>query len=332
MRVLRAGVIGLGVGERHVVSYQAIPGVEVRAVCDLDPERLREVADRHQVPERYTDARKITEHLDLDIVSICSYDDVHLEQAISSLRNGKHVMVEKPVVLFREDAQALVATQQESGLLLTSNLILRASPRFQELQRDVAAGRYGQLFYLEGDYLHHILDKVTEGWRGQMPFYCVTYGGGIHLIDLMRWIMGEEVTEVCGMGTDVRTRDSDFAYPDTLVHLLRFAGGALAKTTTTFGPERPKFHALDVYGTEGTFSNGLPHGRRWTSPDDPGTSVETPYPGIEKGDLLPGFVEAIREGREPLVRAVDVFRVLDVCLAAWDSVQQRRTVPVTYLM
>ncbi len=331
VKPLRAGVIGLGVGERHIESYGAIDGVEVAAVCDLDPDRLREVADRQCVPGRYDDYREITESDDIDVVSICSYDDAHAQQAVSAFRHGKHVMVEKPVALTRSDAESVLEAQQASGKLISSNLILRASPRFVELRQWIREGRLGDVFAIEGDYLHEILWKITEGWRGQMDFYCVTYGGGIHLIDLMRWLLDDEVIEVAGMGTDLLTQDTEFAYPDTIVNLLKFSGGAVGKTMTTFGPKRPKFHRLDVFGTEASWVNGVPDGS-FSTGTDPGAaiSVMSAYPGMEKGDLLPEFVEAIRDGTEPPVGAEDVFRVMDVCFAAWESVRDAKTVKVRY--
>lgn len=333
MKELRVGVVGLGVGERHVVSYQAIPGVEVAAICDLDEARLDEVGDRRGIARREVDYRKITEDPTIDVVSICSYDDAHVEQAISSFRNDKHVMIEKPLALHRDDAERLLAAQQASGRRISSNLILRASPRFRELKAQIAAGSFGEVFAVEGDYLHSILHKIVDGWRGRMDFYCVTYGGGIHLIDLMRWLLDDEVVEVCGMGNKVLTAGTAYRYPDTIVNLLRFERGALGKTMTTLGPRRTKFHALNVYGTERTFVNDLPDAKLFEGdrPEDE-HRVTTPYPGMEKGDLLPEFIEAIRADREPLVGAVDVFRCLDVCFAAWQSVEERRTVPVRYLI
>jgi predicted dehydrogenase len=305
----------------------------VVAVCDIDPDKLAAVAGRHNIAERYTDARKVTEHPDIDVVSICSYDDTHAQQVISALRAGKHVMVEKPLALHRKDAEDILRAQQDSGRILTSNLILRHSPRFREIRRMIRAGEFGDIFYIEGDYIHQILWKLTEGWRGKMDFYCVTYGGGIHLIDLMRWLLGQEITEVAGMGTDRLTAGSHYRYPDTIVNLMRFAEGAIAKTLTTLGSRRPQIHALSVYGTRATFVNDMPDAKlfRGDQPDDE-EAMSVPYPAIAKSDLLPDFIGAVREGREPDVSAKDVFRVMDVCFAAWESVQTKRTVQVSYLI
>jgi predicted dehydrogenase len=333
VRQLRAGVIGLGVGERHAVSYAAIDDVEVAAVCDLDVAHLETTADRLGVGRRHTDYRAITEDPDIDLVSICSYDDAHVEQAISALRHGKHVMVEKPVALHRADAERLLQVQQESGRILTSNLILRVSPRFLELKAAIAAGDYGDIFYVEGDYVHQILWKLTEGWRGRLDTYSVLFGGGIHLIDLLRWLVGQEIVEVNGMGTRILTEGTAYRFHDTTVNLLRFESGAIGKTMTTLGPQRTKFHRVDVYGTKGTFLNDLPDAKRFTGdqPDDE-SPITTPYPGMEKGDLLPEFVAAIRDGGEPPVTITDVFRVMDVMFAAERSILEGRSIRVDHLI
>lgn len=339
VRPIRAGIIGLGVGEAHLRSYQSIPGCEVVAICDIDPARLKEIGDRYDVGGRSTDFRAVTEHPDIDVVSICSYDDAHAAQLVSALDHGKHVMVEKPFVLHRHEAEQVLRSFERAGRFMTSNLILRQSPRFKAVKRMIEAGEFGDIFHVEGDYLHQILWKITEGWRGKMDFYCTVYGGGIHLIDLIRWLMGQEVIEVCGMGSDVLTRGSAYQRvglqrPDTITALLKFAGGATGKCTTTLGPQRTKFHSLNVFGTKQTFVNDIPDAKIFTG-DDPDKDVHpftVPYPAFEKGDLLPDFVEGIRIGRKPLINEIDIFRVMDVCFAVWESVQSRRTVAVDYLI
>ena len=330
---IKVGVIGLGVGEQHIIAYNRELNTQVLAVCDIDPAKLKEVADRQGIRERHTDWRKITENPDIDVVSICSYDDVHAQQCISAFNNGKHVLVEKPVALFRKDAVAILRAQQDSGLKITSNLILRQVPRFIELRQQIQAGEFGEIFCIEGDYIHEILWKILTGWRGKMDFYCTIFGGGIHLIDLMRWVIGYEVTEVTGMGSKILTRDSDYKYDDTYIHILRFENGALGKSLTTFGPRRTKFHSLNVYGTKKTFINDIPNAKTFTS-DHPDSEcvVTTPYPGVAKGDLIPDFISAIRNNREPNVSAIDVFRIMDTCFAALESANEGRAVPVSFMI
>ena len=333
IRTLCVGVIGLGVGEAHIRSYQAIPGVTVRGICDIDPNRLAEIGERYGVERLHADYRGVTEDPEIDVVSICSYDDMHAEQLLSAFRNGKHAMVEKPCVLHPHQAEAVLRAQQDNRRLITSNLILRRSPRFRAIKAMIDAGDFGEIFHIEGDYLHQILWKLTEGWRGRMDFYCTVYGGGIHLIDLMRWMIGREVESVCGMGTDILTRGSAYRYPDTITALMRYTGGATGKCTTTLGPQRTKFHALNIFGTRKTFVNDMPHGKLfWGDTEDDVAPVTEPYPGIEKGDLLPEFIDAIRKGEQPKINEVDIFRVMAACFAIWESVQAGRTVAVSHLI
>jgi UDP-N-acetyl-2-amino-2-deoxyglucuronate dehydrogenase len=332
-RAIRAGVIGLGVGEQHVRSYSQIADCEVVAVCDIDSERMNDVGNRWDIPERYTDFRRITEHPDLDVVSICSFDDVHAQQAVSAFRHGKNVMIEKPVALHKSEAEEILRAQQDSKKLITSNLILRASPRFQELKSQIHSGELGEVFHIEGDYIHQVLWKITEGWRGKMNFFNTFYGGGIHLVDLMRWLTGFEYEEVCAMGNDVLTRNTNYQYPDSISALFRFDSGATAKCTTLFGPQRTKFHPLNVYGSKATFINDLPDGKFFVgdAPEDE-SIVRTPYPGMKKGDMLPDFIEAIRNNRPPIVNETDIFRIMDVCFAVWEAVQKRRNISISYLI
>ena len=141
---LRAGVVGLGIGEQHVIGYNAIDGVIVTDICDVNPDKLREVGARNNVPSLHTDYRRVTENADIDVVSIASPDDQHAEQAISAFNHGKHVMVEKPVAVTRQDAERVLRAQQDSGRLITSNLILRMSPRFKELKGWIDNGDFGE--------------------------------------------------------------------------------------------------------------------------------------------------------------------------------------------
>jgi predicted dehydrogenase len=317
---LRIGVVGLGVGEQHVIGYKSVPGCEVVSVCDVDEAKLKEVADRQDVAGRHTDYRRVTEDPTIDIVSICTYDDDHAEHTVSALEHGKHVMIEKPIAVTKVQADAVVAAFKKSGRIITSNLILRASPRFKWLKKRVAAGEMGDIFYLEGDYVHQIGHKVTEGWRGRISFYSPIFGGGIHLIDLITWLHPSAVVDVCAMGSQKVTGSKGNNFDDTDVLLLRFADGTLAKVLVTLVPQHPKLHALRVYGTKASFVNALGDAD-WYESDDPASrqAVTAPYPAIEKGDLIPDFIAAIREGRQPAVNFQDVFDVMEICLAAQES-------------
>jgi len=96
MTKLRTGIIGLGVGEKHIEAFNAHPNCEVTAVCDFSEEKLS--IWRRLCPDAKgtRKAQDILEDPTLDIVSIASFDNYHFEQARSAIQNGKHLFVEKP--------------------------------------------------------------------------------------------------------------------------------------------------------------------------------------------------------------------------------------------
>ena len=320
--MLRAGVIGLGVGERHIEGYQADPRCRVVFLCDLNKEKLGEVGKRHPGIALTTSPVDILENPDIDIVSIASYDDAHRDQIICALEHGKHVFVEKPLCLTRSEyVDIKEALARRPDLQLSSNLILRSTPRFVELRRRIQAGELGPIYYLEGDYDYGRLHKLTEGWRGRLKEYSVVHGGAIHLIDLLPWLTGEKVCEVVAYGNGISTQGGQFNGNDMVVALLKFTNGMVAKISANFASVAPHHHRLCVYGKEGTFTQShIGAAYHWSR--DPKASpewVDDPYPGAAKGDMLPVFVQSILESKRAEVTAREVLEAMNVSLAIVES-------------
>jgi predicted dehydrogenase len=322
-------VIGLGVGAQHAEVYARRSDCRLVALCDLSPEKLAEIGSRFTAAVQTADAARVLSDPSIQIVSIASYDDCHHDQVIAALENGKHVFVEKPLCLDRrefDDIQAALARHPE--LKLSSNLILRKSPRFVELKQFIRDGLFGDIYGVEGDYLYGRLHKIVSGWRGTIDGYSVMHGGGIHLIDLLLWLLDDAVVEVSAMGNAIAARGSDFRYNDMVVSLLRFQSGAVGKVSANFGCVHPHFHALTIYGTKATYVNGAEAALLYTSrePQAEPKRLTTAYPGTHKGDLIDSFVDAVQGGPPPEVPASDVLRAMAVSLAIDEAV--RRGAPV----
>lgn len=330
-RMLSAGVIGLGVGEKLAEAFARDRRCRLSVLCDRDSAKLADVASRFPGVPTATDAEAVLDDPNIDIVAIASYDDFHFDQTMRALANGKHVFVEKPFVLREEEAVALrAALRERPDLRLSSNLILRRSPRFLDLKARIARGELGELFYVEGDYNYGRIEKIVSGWRGRIPNYSAVCGGGVHVVDLLMWLAGDSIVEVSAVGNRIASRDSSFANFDMVVTTLRFAGGTIGKVGVNFGCVFPHFHNLAVYGTKATFVNGLGAASLFTS-RDPATEPErlhTEYPGAHKGELVPSFIDAILGEGEALVSEADVFRCMAVCFAIERSAHERRPVSV----
>ena len=277
------------------------------------------------------DASVVIDDKGIDIVSVATYDDAHYEQVTRALRCGKHVFVEKPLCLrvaeYRSIQDLLRARPKQR---LSSNTILRLSPRFQKLRQLIATDALGRLFNIEGDYLYGRLEKLTQGWRGRIPNYSVTLGGAIHLIDLMLWLTGDRVRAVSAVGNAISGSGSTFAGEDIVTAVLAFESGLIGKVSANFGCVCPHFHKLAVYGTKGTFENSYESGLLWRSRDSTTGPelIRAAYPGIDKGDLIPSFVDAVLGRGQARVTEADVLAAMSVGLAIDRSLSEGRMVTI----
>lgn len=326
---LNVGVIGLGVGERHVAGYTAIDGCEVRTLCDIDEKRLADVADHYGIGSRVTDFRAITEDPAIDVVSVCGYDDGHAEQVISAITNGKHVMVEKPMCLSEEETDAIeAALKAHPGIKLTSNLPLRTCPRFARVRSAVRADEMGTVYHMEADYIWGRPHKLTDGWRRNVPFYSIVLGASVHMIDLLIWIKGEAPVETSGYGSRRAFEDRSLGFDDFAVNLFRFADGTCAKVAAHGGGAHPHFHSLNVFGTESTFFQTYDNAF-WIADRDPNARPRpetVDYPAkSERWRVLERFIGHILDpSKKPLVGASDVFATMRVSLAADRAIRDGR--------
>lgn len=331
---LKAGIIGLGVGESHITGYAAHPDCEVVALCDLSDEKLAMAKNKYPHMKITKHTNEILEDPGIDVVSIASYDNYHYEQIVGAHAHNKHIFVEKPFCL--DEKQALHIRSlltNKPNLKMSSNLILRKCPRFNLLKEMIASGSMGKLFYVEGDYNYGRLNKITDGWRGKIGFYSVVYGGGVHIIDLLVWLTADQVTEVSAYGTNISTKGSNFRYNDTVVCILKFKSGMVGKMSVNFGCVFPHFHNLSIYGTKATFVNGLEHGLLFESsdPDAGGRKIDAAYPDVHKGDLIYSFIDSILNGQEGEISQEEIFNAMSVCFAIEKSVEKGRPVPVEYI-
>lgn len=334
MGPLRAGVIGLGVGEKLAETIASLPDCTLASVCDLDRARLDAIGARWPGAHRTVSADELLRDKNLDLVCIASYDHHHFQQVMLALEHGKHVFVEKPFVQRESEACAVRdAMKARPALRLSSNLILRRSPRFVDLRRRIDAGELGRLYHLEGDYNYGRLHKIVEGWRGKLDFYSAVQGGGVHVADLLMWLARDRIVEVSAVGNAIASEGSGFRNFDMVASTLKFAGGAVGKLGVNFGCVFPHFHPMAIYGTKATFVNA-PEGAFLYRSRDPAvgpTKLDTAYPGTHKGELIASFVDAILGRGEAEVTERDVFDSLAACFAIEKSVHSGVPVKVEYL-
>ncbi len=330
---LRAAIIGLGVGESHIAGYEEDGRCRVTTLCDIDADKLTAVGRRHPGRRLTSDPRAVLDDPDIDVVSIASHDDAHHAQILGALAAGKHVFVEKPLCLHDgEFADICDGLRRAPDRRLSSNLILRKAPRFARLRDQIKADAFGRLYHVEADYTYGRLAKIVDGWRGRLPFYSVTHGGGVHMIDLLLWLTGERPARVTALGGRLATRDTAFRHNDMVAALLEFPSGMIGKVSANFACVLPHGHAVALYGTDATFLQNALGAAVFRSRDpsaqpEPVTEAAT---SAGKGDLIPSFVRAILDGTPAEVECGDVLDGMAVSLAIERSVRERKAVTIDY--
>lgn len=333
-KTIKAGIIGLGVGERHIKGYRRQADCQVVALCDCDAQKREEVASRYPDLSMRAVANEILDDPEIDIVSIATYDDAHYEHVMRAIKNNKHVFVEKPLCLREDEAREIRAQLNvHPEVRLSSNLVLRVSPRFCGLKQMIEVGRLGHLYVIEGDYNYGRLAKLTDGWRGQLDYYSVVLGGAVHMVDLLLWLTGDTIEEVSAFGNQICSRESSFRFNDMVMGIVKFSKGIVGKVSANFGCIMPHFHDLKVYGDKATFINGQSCAWLYESrdPSQAPEEIRTKYPGHRQPDLLANFVDHIINNAEPIVSTEDVFHTMSVCFALEKATQCSGTVEVKYI-
>jgi UDP-N-acetyl-2-amino-2-deoxyglucuronate dehydrogenase len=171
------GIIGAGgIAGAHAKAYsQLAPTVTVVGVADIDEDRVRAFAIRHQIPFWTTEAEDILRHDEIQIVSICTPHHLHAPLAIAALEAGKHVLVEKPLAVSLEEADQMIATAQRTRRLLGTIFQLRYEADTRRARLVLERGLIGAPFYAEVSCLWWRRPVYYEvSWRGRWS----TEGGG----------------------------------------------------------------------------------------------------------------------------------------------------------
>jgi predicted dehydrogenase len=133
MQRVRVGVIGLGEVAQiiHLPILEALADqYEIGAICDISPTLLNVIGERYGVAQRYTDFNELVQQADLDAVFVLNSDEYHADGVIGAARNGKHVLVEKPMCLTLREAEEIIQARDEAGVQVMVAYMRRFAPAF----------------------------------------------------------------------------------------------------------------------------------------------------------------------------------------------------------
>ncbi|WP_276256431.1 Gfo/Idh/MocA family protein [Halomontanus rarus] len=302
--------------------------VEFVGVTDDHAERGREAAERFGVA--FLEPENLLASVDAAIV--CSTNTTHRRWVENAAAAGVHVLCEKPLATSLEDARAIVDACEAAGVRLGLCMPLPFSVPAKRAKDAYEAGKIGDLRVAVGTNRAWLRDRHLTGWSAS-PEHS---GGGaamdhtVHIVNLVRWITGEEVVEV---DASFSTMHDDLEVEDINVLSMELSNGSIFTLDGSW--DRPDDWdywgdaTLNLIGTDGelsvdVFEQTLKRTRE-------GEGIDGIYWGsIPDDGLLEDFVDAVENDRPPLVSAEDGLRETAVVLAAYESDERNEPVTVEY--
>ena len=276
MKKIKIAMIGAGnIAGAHLEAYKSVKNAEVVAICDIDPIRLTETADRFGITNRYgsVDAMLAAEK-DLDAADVCVWNCHHAACTVAALNAGLHVLCEKPMAYTAKEAEEMLACAKKNGRLLMIGFVTRYDPETLVVKDFIDRDYLGEIYYAKAMYVRRhgnpggwFSDKARSGGGPVIDL-------GVHVIDRARYLMGRpkpvsvyaatfnKLGRRDHLKTNVAWRPKNASPADVCdvedqgTAIIRFDNGAVIQLETSYSLNGPSVDGLDLYGTKGGFATG----------------------------------------------------------------------------
>ena len=215
--MIKAAIIGSGIGLKHFEAINGYRNSKVKIICEKSLKKAKELKLRYRNIKVITNENEIFRNKEINLVSIASYDDDHFSQIKKCIKYNKHIIVEKPMCLNDKQLnQIKILLKKNPKIKIISNLVLRANSLFVAIKKKV---NIDDIFYIEADYIWARRQKLFQ-WRSKIKDYSVTLGAGIHMIDLIMWILNKKPLYVTSYSNNIVTKKTNFKKQSFLIYIL----------------------------------------------------------------------------------------------------------------
>lgn len=267
MQEVRVAIVGMGIGKANALAISRNPRGRVVALCDLLEDRMVEFAkDLAEPVQQFTDYKEMCRSREIDAVFVGTPNQFHVPVAMEALRNGKHVLVTKPLADGEEPAKQLVELAESTGLVNMMSLSTRFSVAVQHLGQMGQRGEFGEIYYARARSIRR------QGIPAWSPGFILKGGGafrdmGVHVLDSAWWLLGMpepvSVTGVSGakfgpLGKGYFGKGTppapdyyrQFAADDYGGGFIRFANGAGLQVESFWASHQSGEVNIELFGTE----------------------------------------------------------------------------------
>ena len=190
-----------------ILEKDCISNSKVKIICEKNSKKINELKKKYPNKLIVSDENKIYLDKSINLVCIASYDNFHFNQIVKSIESNKNIIVEKPMCLkLTELIKIKKLLKKKPNIKMVSNLVLRTNDLFLNFKKQIEKKK---TIYIEADYLWGRKHKLS-GWRNRIKDYSITLGAGIHMVDLVMWLLKLKPTSVQVFGTKKGNIGSSF--------------------------------------------------------------------------------------------------------------------------
>lgn len=333
---MKYALIGCGrISPNHIAAAVANK-LEIVGLCDLEIENINDKIAKLKISpdiHKYLNYKEMLEIEKPELVAIATESGKHAQIALDCIEAGCNVIIEKPIALSLADADKVIEVARKKGVKVCANHQNRFNKSIQKIREALEEGRFGKLFYgtahirWNRGYEYYSRAKWRGTWEqdgGALMNQC------IHNIDLLRWMMGDEIDTVFGF-TDKMNHDYISA-EDVGIAVVKFKNGTLGiiEGTTDIFPKNLE-ETLYMFGEKGTVKAGgqsVNVIEEWIMDDyyDDPEEIKRQYHenppnvyGFGHTPLYADVIDAIKNNREPYVNGEAGRRALELVLAIYKS-------------
>lgn len=230
MNKLRIAIVGCGnVSRMHFEALNENKNTLLVACCDNVPEKADKMAEKYNIKAYYSFEEMLSD-AQLDVLHICTPHYLHAPMAMSAMEKGIHVFCEKPLAIHYEDALKMCECAKQNNVYLAACFQNRYNMSSQYLRDLVESKKYGNIVAVKADVTWDRDEKYySDDWHGTLD----KEGGGviinqcIHTLDLIQWLVGDDVVSVDGSVSQKRLKGK-IETEDTADALITFKNGVQA--------------------------------------------------------------------------------------------------------
>ena len=327
MKKISSAIIGFGIGQKHFEAIHKYKNSEVNIICEKDLNKLKFLKKKFPKIKITNNEDEIFLNKEINLVSIASYDNDHYKQILKCIKYKKNIIVEKPMCLSLKELKYIKRLILKSNLKITSNLVLRVNDLFLDIKKKI---KKENIFYLEADYIWGRKNKLY-GWRSNIKDYSVLLGAGIHVIDLVMWLLNKKPRSVFTVANNIATSKTRFKKNSMYLLILEFPGNIIAKITANAGGIYKHFHELKIFTKNKTFSNTLTGSVTINKNTLKKNSRFYPDKKNRK-KLIHNFLDClVQPKKKHIIQNKDLFNSMSVCFAAEKALKKNKKIKIRYI-